>query len=465
MLFHSIGFLFVFLPILLFALRVIPVGLPRAICILLFSYLFYSATEPRFVYLLLISSIVDYIVALRLVRASSTFKKKLWLTCSVVINLSVLGIFKYGAFALKTATPLAAYLGLPLPSDDFYKSFILPAGISFYTFQSLSYTIDVYRGVTLPTRSLIGFFNYVAYLPQLIAGPIERYSELAPQLKQFTEGKTTVHYSAAFDRIALGVFQKLFIADSASFIVDYLVNNSEPYTFFTGWALAIGFGIQIFYDFSAYTHMAIGIALLMGVHLTENFLSPYRAVSVQDFWHRWHITLSRWFRDYLYIPLGGSQGSVPRTYLNVMITFIVSGLWHGADWNFILWGTLHGSYLVLYRLFKTYFSKATIPTFFGILLTFVLVHFAWVVFRIHDIKHTSSIWRGMLGFNGFALNGVALADLFFLGIVTLVTQLVPNSAQRWPGSSGAFESILIWALALFAIFSSAEIQQFIYFQF
>jgi alginate O-acetyltransferase complex protein AlgI len=451
MLFQSAGFLFVFLPLAIFCLSVLPKGIPRAIGILFFSYLFYSGNEPFFIVLLVFSSLVDYFAALRLGSAKSPASRKTWLVVSVVVNLGLLGFYKYGSMIL--------------PAAGFYQSFALPAGISFYTFQSMSYTIDVYRKKIQPERSLLGYCNYVAYLPQLIAGPIERFSDLFPQLRAYQKRESRPMWTAGLDRLALGVILKLLVADSCGHVVDTLTQHASSYTFFSSWAVAVGFGMQIFFDFAAYTHMAIGISAMLGIKLTENFLSPYQAGNIQDFWRRWHVSLTSWFRDYLYFPLGGSRAPLLRTFLNVLITFMLCGLWHGAGWNFVFWGTLHGLFVGGYMVMKRKHPGFGLPRAAGVAITFVLVHFLWVLFRISDPGQIGEIYKGMLGFSGFGLGRVCLADLIFLGVVTAVTLRAPNAAQRWPGRSGWLESAALWALALFAVLSSPQINQFIYFRF
>jgi len=413
MLFHSIGFLLVFLPLFLITMQLVPKGMPKAICLLLFSYLFYSGAEPSFVLILLLSSIVDYSAALLLHDSSKIVIKRLYLTLSVTVNLGILIFFKYGAM-------------------------LLPS--SFYTFQSMSYTIDVYRGIIKPEKNLVGFFNYVAYLPQLIAGPIERFGNLSPQINTMVHGKTDKLWAAGIDRIALGIAQKLLIADSCGYIVNHLVLAEGPYSFFSAWAIAVGFGMQIYYDFAAYTHIAIGISLLFGIRLTENFLSPYQSRNIQEFWRRWHITLSNWFRDYLYISLGGSRKGWFRTILNVILTFVLCGLWHGAGWNYIAWGLMHGILLGAYHVMKKVMSVPILPPFLAVALTFVTIQ-------------------------GFNLGLVSLPDILFISIVTALTLWLPNASQRWPGRSGWVESVGLMGIALFAIFNTPEITQFIYFQF
>lgn len=465
MLFHSTGFLFIFLPVFLVSVLVVPKGMARSVVLLIFSYLFYSGAEPFFLIILLVSSLTDYFVAIKLFAEDRLRMKKLWLCVSISINLGILAFYKYGVWVIPGMTPLFDYTGVPVPDPEFFKTYILPAGISFYTFQSMSYTIDVYRGLIKPERNIISFCNYVAYLPQLIAGPIERFSHLHPQLVSFSKGEVRHHWTAGIDRIMLGIAQKILIADSCGLIVDRLLQAGETQSFITAWAIALGFGMQIYYDFAAYTHMAIGISLLLGVRLQENFLSPYKATSIQDFWRRWHITLSRWFRDYLYIPLGGSKKGLPRTILNLLLTFLLVGLWHGAGWNYVAWGTIHGVLIGLYHIKGKIFPNWSTNKMIAIAITFIVVHFAWVPFRVDDTVIIVDLWRSMLGLNSFEQSMVSMSDMFFILIVVSLTLILPNASQRWPGRSGSLESSGIAVTAIFAVLSAPQIAKFIYFQF
>jgi alginate O-acetyltransferase complex protein AlgI len=465
MLFQSAGFLFIFLPAFLLVMYLAPRGKPRSVALLLFSYLFYSGAEPLFVLLLLASSLTDYTAALCLYRTQHSWARRGWLCVSVLVNLGLLSFYKYGAWVLPVLSPYLAVTGIPVPAADFFTGFILPAGISFYTFQSLSYTIDVYRREIVPERSLLGFCNYVAYLPQLIAGPIERFGHLAPQLGNLLRGRTRPQWSAGMDRILLGVAQKLLIADSCGMVVDRLLGIHIAMDFTTAWMVALGFGMQIYYDFAAYTHIAIGISLLLGVRLQENFNSPYQATSIQDFWRRWHMTLSRWFRDYLYIPLGGSRKGLTRTVFNIIVTFLLVGLWHGAGWNYLAWGLLHGLMLAGYRLKQSMFPTLALHRYLALVLTLVCVHFAWVPFRVDDTVQIVNIWAGMAGLNGYSGSPVSVVDILFILLVLAGTLVIPNALKRWPGSASWMESAAIAALACVAVVSTPEVSQFIYFQF
>jgi alginate O-acetyltransferase complex protein AlgI len=465
MLFQSAGFLFIFLPVFLLAVFASPKGPLRSVTLLIFSYLFYSGAEPFFILLLLASSLTDYTAALRLHRSESLLARRSWLVTSITVNLGLLGFYKYGAWAMPSLSPYLATVGIPVPDPEFFTGILLPAGISFYTFQSMSYTIDVYRRKITPERSLLGFCNYVAYLPQLIAGPIERFSHLAPQLHNFAAGNSRSQWSAGLDRILLGVAQKLLIADSCGLIVDRLLQANVTADLVTSWSIAIGFGMQIYYDFAAYTHIAIGISLLLGVRLQENFNSPYQASSIQEFWRRWHMTLSRWFRDYLYIPLGGSREGLVRTAFNILVTFLLVGLWHGAGWNFVAWGVIHGMLLAAYHCKQALFPGWKLNHYLAVVITFACVQFTWVPFRVNDTLRIIDIWAGMLGLHGIADRAMSILDIVFLGLVLAGTLLIPNASKHWPGAFGWKESAVLASLACFALISTPEVSKFIYFQF
>ncbi|MGB0722779.1 MAG: MBOAT family O-acyltransferase [Gammaproteobacteria bacterium] len=469
MLFHSPGFLLLFLPLSLLLLRFMPVGTARALTLLALSYLFYSGAEPWFVLLLIASTLTDYAVALRIQADTRRTPRGLWLALSVVVNIGLLAWFKLGGWLLPSIAPVLAGLGLWMPDPDVFDGYLLPAGISFYTFQSLAYSIDVYRGRITATRDLLGFANYVAYFPQLIAGPIERHAHLAPQLDALTSGHTRgaearPPFSAGWDRLMLGIAQKLLLADSFGRIVDRLVDAPGPPDLFAAWSIALGFGLQIYFDFAAYTHMAIGISLMLGVRLRENFLSPYQAESIRDFWRRWHVSLSSWFRDYLYIPLGGSQSGPVRTVFNVLVVFALCGLWHGAGANFVLWGVLHGLLLAAYHARLRWLPDLSPPRALAMVLTFLCVHWIWVPFRIADSARMVSVWQGMAGLNGIDAQ-VPPLDLLFLTLGVVGVLFVPHAARRWPGAAGAWESGALTTLALVAVFSTPASLQFIYFQF
>ncbi len=465
MLFNSAGFILVFLPIYLLIVYCAPRGYTKSAALVLFSYLFYAGAEPFFVLILIFSSFVDYCAALQIFSSSRIIIKRFWLSASIIVNLGLLGFYKYGGWVFPYLSPILEPMGLPLPAADFFQGYYLPAGISFYTFQSMSYSFDVYKGTVRPERNLLSFCNYIAYLPQLIAGPIERFNKLHPQLLKLIDGRSTIHWSEGLDRIALGIAQKLLVADSCGLIVDRSLQAGTDYSWIDAWVIALGFGMQIYYDFAAYTHIAIGIALIMGIRLSENFNSPYKARNIQEFWRRWHMTLSSWFRDYVYIPMGGSRVGLVRTSFNILVTFLLIGFWHGAGWNFVVWGLLHGILLAGFRLKNQYLHYWIIPPPVAIGLTLMVVHFVWIPFRVEDSVQVVTIWQGMLGLHEIGPQISSMPDIVFLLLILAATLSFPNASERWPGISGWAESTALAVLGLFAILNSPQITQFIYFQF
>ncbi len=373
------------------------------------SYVFYGWFEPWFCVLLAGTTLVDWVAGRMMDAAPATDervdagpadprrarRRRRWLVLSVVANLSVLGAFKYFNFFVDSVQVGLAALGIhaALPT----LQVVLPVGISFYTFQSLSYTIDVYRGRLRACRSLRDFALFVAFFPQLVAGPIERAEALLPRVLSPRVFNLVVGRDALV-LVVWGLFKKLVIADNVGVIANRVFSMKDP-GFEMLWAGVFAFGIQIYADFSAYTDIARGTARWMGFDLMKNFDHPYVAVSPSDFWRRWHISLSSWFRDYLYIPLGGSRHGLPRTLINVMVTFVISGLWHGAAWNFVLWGAFHGLLLVVERVAAAlgggHRRRARLPLWRALpqwALMFILVHVGWLMFREAD---AAMLWRDL----------------------------------------------------------------------
>ncbi|MCZ4318531.1 MBOAT family protein [Aequorivita viscosa] len=363
------------------------------IFILIASYVFYGWWDWRFLSLIAFSTLVDFFLALKITKIQNRGRRKLFLAFSLLINLGLLAIFKYYNFFIENWIDAWASFGINMSKHT--MNIILPVGISFYTFQTLSYTIDVYRNKMKPTKNLVDFAAYVAFFPQLVAGPIERASHLLPQFQK--ERKFNYSYAqSGIHLIIWGLFQKVVIADSCAIYVNDIFENYEQYN---GLTLAIGaiyFAFQIYGDFAGYSNIAIGTARLLGFNLMRNFNYPYFARDIAEFWRRWHISLSTWFRDYLYIPLGGSRGSVAMKVRNVFIIFIVSGFWHGANWTFLVWGAIH-AFLFLPLLLanrnrnnlENIALDRLIPSlkeFYQITSTFILVTCAWIFFRADSIS-------------------------------------------------------------------------------
>jgi len=429
--------------------------------LLVASYLFYGWIEPWFCLLLAGTTLVDWWVALKMEplrepatgnrqprpsdeqpgadEANSKWSRRTWLVVSLVSNLTVLGFFKYFNFFVGSVQAAFGRLGIEAPLP--LLQIVLPVGISFYTFQSLSYTIDVYRGRLGASRSLRDFALFVAFFPQLVAGPIERAEALLPRV-QHPRVFNLVVARDALVLMAWGFFKKLVIADNVGIIANRVFSIEDP-GFEMLWAGVFAFGLQIFADFSAYTDIARGCARWLGFDLMKNFDHPYLAMSPSDFWRRWHISLSSWFRDYLYIPLGGSRHGLARTLLNVMLTFVISGLWHGAAWNFVLWGAFHGLLLVVQRLWgairgvSRHAGRPRLPLWRALpqwAVMFLLVHIGWLMFRESD---AAMLWRDLTLMPGTAPLAERQAGLYlFLVALTFSLPLWAHSLwTAWHGSS------------------------------
>lgn len=387
MIFNSVVFI-VFIGIVYSFYWILNAKFPRYqnLFLLIASYVFYGYWDYRFLSLIFLSTLVDFYCAKYMVKSTAE-KKKILLLISIVFNLGILGYFKYMGFFIDSFKSGLQYFNYNF-DFDYTLNIILPVGISFYTFQTMSYTIDVYREKLNPTRDFISFAAFVSFFPQLVAGPIERATNLLPQitakrkfdLKQSIEG---------FNLIIWGFFKKIVIADSLAPIVDDIFMN---YQHLEGSVLFLGalyFTIQIYCDFSGYSDIAIGLAKLLGINLMINFNFPYFSTDISDFWRRWHISLSTWFRDYVYIPLGGSRYSLRKTLINITIVFLVSGLWHGANWTFIAWGLFHSIIYIIYTLYTRSQHNdlmKNIPSGVKTFSLFILIVFSWILFRSNSIQ-------------------------------------------------------------------------------
>ena len=396
------------------------------------SYFFYGWWDWRFLFLILFSTLVDYSIGVKLQKEENEFKRKSLLWTSIIINLGFLGIFKYYNFFLDNFISAFSFLGYEINANSL--NIILPVGISFYTFQTLSYTIDVYRKQLEPTKDFIAFTAFVSFFPQLVAGPIERATNLLPQFYK----NRTFEYQKAIDglrQILWGLFKKIVIADSSAEFANLIFNNSQNYGGSTLFIGALFFTFQIYGDFSGYSDIAIGTSRLFGFDLKQNFAFPYFSRDISEFWRRWHISLSTWFRDYLYIPLGGSRGNLWFKIRNTFIIFLVSGFWHGANWTFIAWGFVNALYFLPLLLLNKNRNNLDViaqdkifPNFrelFGMLSTFTLTVLAWVFFRANNITHAFQYFKGifsksLLSFPKFENSEKA----FNIGIIILIFMLV-----------------------------------------
>jgi len=452
--------------------------------LVLASYFFYGWWDWRFLSLIIFSSLVDYLVGIGLSKSKIQKKRKLLLLTSIFVNIGFLGVFKYFNFFAESFADAFTLLGQPI--EPTRLNIILPVGISFYTFQTLSYSLDVYKKKLKPTKDIIAFFAFVSFFPQLVAGPIERATNLLPQFYK----KRKFEYDKAIDgmrQILWGLFKKVVIADNAAGYVNDIFAN---YTDYSGGTLLLGgvfFAFQIYGDFSGYSDIAIGTSRLFGFNLKQNFAFPYFSRDIAEFWRRWHISLSTWFRDYLYIPLGGSRGGTWMKIRNTFIIFIVSGFWHGANWTFVMWGTLNALYFLPLMLMNKNRKNTdnaaqgkifpSIKELFQIGITFFITVIAWIFFRAENISqafdYIINLVTGLIEHPGtFFLLSFWLAYkkiLFFILLLVLIEWLQRDKQHALQLDNLKIPNILKWSfyyLLIFVIFYFAGSQQeFIYFQF
>ena len=401
MIFSTPMFIFGFLPAFLLLYYVVPRS-GRSPVILLASAVFYAWWRLDFLALVLAMAFGSYVCAAMANRAASAQTRKAWVCLGVIGNLSVLGYFKYTNFVLGNADALWQALGR---GEVTSPEIVLPIGLSFLTFQCISYVIDVARGDAPPARNIWDFLAFSTLFPQLIAGPVLRYKDLADQFQ--TRSHSLAQFLIGVRRFALGLAMKILIADSVAPMVDRLFALQDP-TLAEGWLAASAYSVQLFFDFAGYSAMAIGLGLMIGFRFIENFNAPYISQSVTEFWQRWHISLSTWLRDYLYIPLGGNRGGAVKTYRNLLLTMVLGGIWHGANWTFVLWGIWHGGWMAVERALGSK-SGAVWSRHIGSVgawgFTLVLVMLGWVVFRAPDLATAGQVYAGMFGLNGLALRG------------------------------------------------------------
>ncbi|MCR8666355.1 MBOAT family protein [Aestuariibaculum sp. M13] len=438
------------------------------------SYVFYGWWDWRFLSLILFSTLLDYGIAIQLSKAKEFRNRKRYLILSLILNLSLLGFFKYYNFFVDNWIKAWGLLGVSMSHDT--MSIILPVGISFYTFQTLSYTIDVYRNRVKASTNIIQFAAYVSFFPQLVAGPIERAKEFLPQFQVIRKFNAKFALSGV-NLMVWGLFKKVVVADNCAFLVNSIFSHSENYNSMTLFLGAVLFSLQIYGDFSGYSDMAIGISRLFGFRLMTNFKFPYFSRNIAEFWRRWHISLSTWFRDYLYIPMGGSKGSFWKRIRNVFVVFLVSGFWHGANWTFLAWGGVH--VLLFLPLFAVQKHKTNIETsrfsimqVFNIVSTFCLVTLAWVFFRSDTIEKALEFMLDIFKFSGISLNYfISTPKLFLFSMIVVMSSAVlllfeffavQNNQKELALSP--IQVVFIGVLIVFmGVFKNPE--TFIYFQF
>ncbi len=437
----------------------------RKILLLVASYAFYAGWDARFLVLIFVSTVIDWVVGRQLHQERDEAKRRRWVTTSVVVNLGILGFFKYFNFFIESAVTASAWLGLPLQAQAL--EIVLPVGISFFTFQSMSYTIDIHRGRTEP-RGFLDFSLYVAFFPQLVAGPIVRAREFLPQLGS-ARRLSKVSFRWGLGLFMVGFVKKAAIADNVAPIVDAYFADPAAYDVMASWIAVTLYAVQIYCDFSGYSDMAIATAALLGYELGRNFAAPYFASSLTAFWRRWHISLSTWLRDYLYITLGGNRGGEFKTYRNLFLTMLLGGLWHGAAWTFVIWGALHGLWLIAERLMGVQAERRTgWARYVWIAVTFYVVCVFWIFFRAQSTEVAGDVFRAFVFLQSSGSLTFPTALLWWFGALAGVHALgrLPTLQRLWT----TLPPLLVAAIlgAGFAIAVSAtpvSYRPFIYFQF
>ena len=469
MLFNSIPFL-LFFPVICILYYAIPAQSVKArnLLLLVASYYFYMNWEPAYALLLLTSTVATYLAAIGISRSQNLKKKKAYLISSIVLNLAILFLFKYYNFIGSNIQSLFQLMGIGLNVPKF--TLLLPVGISFYTFQALGYSIDVYYGKTEIEKSFPTYALFVSFFPQLVAGPIERSGNLLPQFKQ----KHEFDYDEVMAGIGLmiwGYFMKLVLADRCGIYVDNIFNNIDKHNGGSYLIASLLFPFQIYGDFAGYSFIAIGTARVLGFRLMDNFRRPYLSSSVGEFWHRWHISLSTWFKDYVYIPLGGNRVKPARAYTNLLITFIVSGIWHGANWTFLCWGCLHGVLLCIEKALGI--GKQNYTGFKRLLhwaATFVLVSLAWILFRADTVNDALTIITGLFTNPGIPKLEIANFIAIGLALVILIAKELTDEfnlkfriaeSQSWL----VRHLYLVFMISYIILMGVLGGDQFIYFQF
>lgn len=462
----------------------------RNIILIIASYYFYMSSSPEYIILILVSTSITYFAGISITREQQKSKKKKYLYFCIFFNLIALAIFKYFNFFNTTVGEVVRSFNIDYGIPNF--SLLLPLGISFYTFQILSYIIDVYKGKKEPEKNFLVFALYVSFFPTIVAGPIQRSENIIPQFKtkhSFDYDKVT----SGIKRMGIGLFKKSVIADNLAIVVDKVFNNPTEYRGLPLILAAIFFTIEIYCDFSGYSDMAIGASKIMGFELLENFKKPYSSKSVSEFWRRWHISLSTWFRDYVYIPMGGNRVSKTRRYINLFVTFLCSGLWHGANWTFVIWGAIHGVFQILGIAFKPIREKINkiiridrvpvLHSFMQIVFTFCLISFAWIFFRANSISDAIYIVKNLFSTFGQSFSvsglistivelGLVETDMLMIFISLFAMVLIHTVGEKinFIDRIKQFPIIIRWGIyyvVIFCIlfFGAFETQQFIYAQF
>jgi alginate O-acetyltransferase complex protein AlgI len=462
MLFNSVIFLFVFLPITYTVFWTLRSTRPRYIWLTVTGYVFYGYWDARFCILMAFSTLVSYLAGLGFLRWTDPRQRKLCLVVPIVVDLALLGFFKYTNFALETAQASLNFLGVQASLP--HLNIILPIGISFYTFHTITYIVDSYRGVIRPTRDIFEFSTYVSLFSQLVAGPIVRFRQVEADLAAIGSSRRTQWLGRGVSFLAVGLVEKVVIADSLAAFVDPALANYSSLSTLGTWMAMVGYTLQLYFDFSGYSTMAVGLGYLFGIRIPQNFNSPYKATDPSDFWKRWHISLSSVLRDYLYIPLGGNRDGEAKTYRNLMLTMLLGGLWHGASWTFVAWGAYHGLLLSAHRRWGAAWDGLPLALRRAGMFVFAVV--GWVFFRATSFSMAAEVLRAMF----FPVGGELVMQPVLSGIAIVVALLIatvgPNAFDLRYDERWRSRAVVASALAAsVAIILGTRSSPFLYFQF
>lgn len=464
MLFNSFIFLFAFLPITYVVFWLLRSARARYVWLAVTGYVFYGYWDPRFCLLMAFSTLVSYFAGLGLLKYGDPRRRRLCLVAPIVVDLCLLAFFKYANFAMDSARTVASFFGRSIEAP--HLNIILPIGISFYTFHTITYIVDSYRGTIKPTRNLFEFAAYVSLFSQLVAGPIVRFRQIEEDLDRLGAADRTRWLAKGVSFFVVGMVEKVLLADTLAAVIDPALAEHSNLSSAGAWLAMLGYSFQLYFDFCGYSDMAVGLGYMFGVRIPQNFNSPYKALDPSDFWRRWHISLSTCMRDYLYIPLGGNRGSAWSVNRNLMLTMLIGGLWHGASWTFVAWGAYHGLLLILYRNTATYWDQ--LPAMLRQIVMFLLAVVGWTLFRATDFAMAARLLTLMFVPTG----GVSVAHASSFGLLLTIAGLWammgPNAFEldkerRWtPWHAVALSSAMG---ACLAIMLGGHNSPFLYFQF
>jgi len=456
MVFNSSVFLLAFLPMVFTAFWLSRTKQQRYVVLTVSGYVFYGWWDWRFCFLLLFSSVVSFTAGLMIDGAQSRAEKRAWLIGAIAVDLTLLGFFKYYNFVASNLARLAPSAPLPL------LHIVLPIGISFYTFHTISYIVDVAAGRVRATRNVFEYLAYVSLFSQLVAGPIVRFREIEDDLAGIDGPPREDHMARGMGFFVVGLIKKAVIADSIAGWIDPMLAVHQSLSAAGAWFAALGYAFQVYYDFSGYSDMAVGLGLMFGLRIPQNFNSPFRATGIGDFWRRWHISLSSWLRDYVYIPLGGSRRGEARTYFNLVFTMVLCGLWHGANWTFIVFGAYHGLFLAVGRFGRPVF--AVVPDLLKRATTFLLVVFSFVIFRSRDLSMAGDWLRTMFG-GGAGAGAVPVSLVAWVAVGLLLVNLVPETWDVQIPTRLRWVPVYATAFLIAYLFINQQQTVFLYYQF